>query len=280
MCDYMESKEKLSNVLRDTNDLYNYYVAYSGLSGMSFYDIITKIINNKKCLGSNDKGHIVYVRDEKDIKNNMKNISTTLSRYIRRVVGIDSSYISDSDLEMFQLAFNLRYNCNDNSLLSNISIVNGDKIVEGYRDSLIGSCMTGSRSYLVEFYAVNPDKVSLVLLDKAARALLWNTSEGKVLDKIYGPPFARCILRKWAEDKGYKLNEEIIRDRLKILINMKMTENKLVPYMDTFRVGMLLNDRTHVILSHVYNNINSLDNYKRENHIILNSECGGYSHYW
>lgn len=197
-------------------------------------------------ISQDDKNSVAYYKDVKKSNLDSKHrVKTTLGRYIRRRLSMSSSEISDQTLD--KLSAVVKRTILSKELDKEISILKGRDIVENYRNSKAGSCMTGSECDKVEIYALNPDKVSLVL-HGAARALLWKTDEGDfVLDRVYP---AQChsveILRKWAKSKGYILRKNA--DRVvdtgylvelsdKKIKSVTLNHRGVFPYMDTFVYG-------------------------------------------
>lgn len=95
-----------------------------------------------------------------------------------------------------------------------LEVVKGNDITRAYDDHNVGSCMSGKS--FVNFYALNPDKVSMVTLRDTktdqlrARALIWQFDDGtKGLDRIYPSDGGLHVgfLQNWA-----KSNDIIIRD--------------------------------------------------------------------
>ena len=186
---------------------------------------------------------------------------TTIGRYIRRQMKINSSLLSDEVLNSFSQEF-IRYlvSTQEVSLNKRIKYLSGSKITSHYSNAITNSCMTGEDSTYVELYGLNPDKVSLVVLDSFARALLWTCDDGtKVLDRIY-PSGSKevAILTQWAIDKGYvrRLNpdragyeeDEQLSDFSVRSITLKYAD--YFPYMDTFKFAKKISD-DEVIISNL-----------------------------
>jgi hypothetical protein len=114
--------------------------------------------------------------------------------------------------------------------------------------------MTGSSSIYTNFYAINPEKVGLLLFDNL-RALIWTTDEGKtVLDRIYPANHWRIEpLLKWSKSQGYvttryndkgydydyyEENNRHLTDRRSYTVTMKLFRDKdgelTFPHLDTF----------------------------------------------
>ncbi len=167
--------------------------------------------------------------------------SITFGRYVRRNLGISSLKLSDKELDELTIAVKKAIISID-SLGMRIEILKGKDIMRFYENEKSSSCMCGSSSAPTEFYALNPEKVSLVVLDNSVRALLWTCDAvDRILDRVY--PSA-CdgvhILREWATNKGYILRanpDQYIRNDK--LLDFKthfisMRHNNIFPYLDTF----------------------------------------------
>jgi hypothetical protein len=130
-----------------------------------------------------------------------------------------------------------------------IQELTGENITRAYKifsSTDAHSCMTGDCCQYTELYALNPDKVSLLVFEQV-RALLWKTDDGTVvLDRCY--PSGHCkiaILSEWAASKGYILRNNPDRlddcDTIKLSDNNKyeitLKKNKFFPYLDTFCYG-------------------------------------------
>jgi len=150
---------------------------------------------------------VSYTRNSEFKYNTEKRIRCPLGRYIMRNFGIEKNELKDYVLNSFvQKVWALIQ-----SSRINVIEVTGKKIIDHYNkfeNSSVHSCMTGDNSCFTELYALNKDKVSLLLFDEL-RALLWKTDQGvMVLDRIY--PSGHCKIetfRNWAKNKGYVLRK-------------------------------------------------------------------------
>jgi len=206
-----------------------------------FDDIIHHILN-----GISQKNNIVkkwYVRS-RDIKDKdysqayvkllsenileLKYIPTPQYAQIRKNYGASSLYkieqmklgsfitkfmgeFNKSEIEDFIYSFRGAYN--DLMSIDDFIIVKGEDIVKWYskKNSTINTCMSGKNSR-VRFYAMNPDKVRLlVLLDESkkcvGRCLLWKLDypKGKIFaDRIYYKKYSdeRRFMR-YIHEKGW-----------------------------------------------------------------------------
>jgi len=87
----------------------------------------------------------------------------------------------------------------------------GDDIVTAYHEEIGGhSCMTGPDCEKVEFYALNPDRVSLLVFRNRARSLVWVADCGTILlDRVYAPSVAdKDTIRRYAQGQGWTLRED------------------------------------------------------------------------
>jgi len=215
----------------------------------SIKEILKLIRANKEeflSISQEDKQLITYAKNEKDKYNTKTRIQTTFGRYVRRRLYMDESKISHETLDV--LTANIKNIIFESDLDQQIKVINGGDIIEQYRTSKAVSCMTGNECEKVELYALNPDKVSLVMHD-TARALLWKTNEDKfVLDRVYP---AQChsvkIIRQWATLKGYVLRtnpDKVINTGSKATLSdrkihsVTLKHRGIFPYMDTFSYGL------------------------------------------
>lgn len=187
-----------------------------------------------------DEEKVSYARSYKDRYDSKRRIKTTLSKYVRKQLKIDTKTISDHLLADITSEFNSRLNAN-----YFINVVSGSVITEYYQKSFGGqSCMTGNDSNKVELFAIN-DNIQLLTYDNGikARALLWTTDSGqKVLDRIY-PNSGKHIYRihGWCKknnivyrvSQGLPEGNVILSDNKKYSITLKY--DKYLPYLDTFR---------------------------------------------
>jgi len=149
-----------------------------------------------------DEKKITYATREEHVWCDEKRTRSTLGRYLRRRLGVESERLSDERLQQLsEFVFSVRYPVEDM-----IKIVSGKELISAYKRNAGGSsCMTGHDSELMTMLAENPDKCSILIFgDDIARALLWTADCGqKVLDRIY-PNYGGHIeaLVQWAHSKG------------------------------------------------------------------------------
>jgi len=164
---------------------------------------------------------------------------TSIGRYIRQKMGVQGLAVDDHVLE--QLGYHLVNQVVDLQSLP-IEVVSGEAITEAYAqgDTKWHSCMTGEQSYFTEFYALNPERISLIIYANKARALLWTTDEGiQVMDRIYPNAGAHIyLMKRWAAAKGYvyRINSGAPYTGLSdgLAYHVQAAVNKFVPYFDTF----------------------------------------------
>jgi len=213
--------------------------------------IINKIMEKLKedkdshylSVSQEDFNSVSYAKRKDDKFDNDKRIKTTFGRYVRRRMKIKEDKLSDatlSDLATFiSLAIGKKKNTDTETKkeTESVNILSGLDIVNFYRktDKTLHTCMTGARnSKSINFYAKNPNKVSLVVSkDEKSRALLWTADNGdKVLDKIYPKHgVGNKKIQIWASGKGFKKPNKTQR--------ITMNHNGWFPYIDSFVFGKL-----------------------------------------
>jgi hypothetical protein len=99
---------------------------------------------------------------------------------------------------------------------ADVELLSGDAIVEAYRNEIGGhSCMTDECCDLVTLYANISDRGGCRLAvvrhgDQTARALLWETDKGLLVDRIYPPrnsSVPSAMLESWALANRYWIKE-------------------------------------------------------------------------
>lgn len=169
---------------------------------------------------------------------------TSLFKEIKDVYDIDLGF-NNKDVERFYNFF-VAYQTNTHTEVLELK---GDEIIEGYKSenylfsksSLGGSCMTGKLDN-IKLYTLNPNIVSLLVIKTfgkiVGRCFIWNTNQGKVMDKRY-----TCF--DWVNSKFdtiLKKNNYICQSSLedfptckKIDIQLDNIDVDKYPYIDTFR---------------------------------------------
>lgn len=210
---------------------------------------------------SDDKSKISFVSDSQaqrkvsqgvDFKSIFnKNNKTTIGRIIKGIFADNNIKVTDKEVENFVNKFKAKWeskNLQENS----IKIVSGEDIRFWYlednycddtlnlgKGSLGKSCMKyeDCQSYF-DIYVNNPEKIKMVIfLDEEeklrARALLWETSEGPYLDRVYYTLDSEdLLLKEWTKKK---LNKEVSNiNTSKAKVQLKIKEYAEYPYMDTF----------------------------------------------
>lgn len=235
---------------------------YDYAPGDREYQIFSLIFDDKDGLYlslSDEFGKVTYAKSAEDKLNPKKRVKTSLRRFIRRQLNIDSSVCSDSWLD--------RFGC---KVLSNIpvdldtrvKVLRGNDIVTFYANTFIHSCMTGRDNRdKITFYSNNPDKVGLAVMDNFVRAFVWKTDEGiNIFDRVYpaGNIDAETLFRKWASSKGYLLrsNPSSVVPTYETVgiqgcsnplhVSMNFTLAKF-PYLDTFRFGKFVSASAVII---------------------------------
>lgn len=212
---------------------------------------------------------VSFSKNIKDKYSYPNRVQTTLGRYIRRQLRISPTKISDTLLDNFCKSV-FQYLVDIDELDKRIKILNGKDIEDFYRTTTSTSCMTGAKSKSVRLYCMNPDCVSLVVLDNYVRALLWTCPDGtKILDRIYPSGCGSVnILTEWAKKKGYvrrcrtdflgdfRFHEQLSDSSSRIF---KLKYDDSFPYMDTFKFLSKPNKRWNTVL--VSNNKDALPNY-------------------
>ncbi|MCK9369381.1 hypothetical protein M0R04_05545 [Candidatus Dojkabacteria bacterium] len=198
------------------NNIGNYYPTFSGekpSSTISYYPYERRKAEHKEGDESNPKFRI----------------ETTMGRFLSRqfkladwICGLFAA-VADTNMENAD---------------QNISIVSGKAIIQAYKQGFgKKTCMTGASARHTKLYAINPDKVGLLLYDgeSKARALVWKTDEGKIfLDKIYcgaaNQRAIRFLIKQFAFNRGWYVDGVHT-------ITLKCKGIRNFPYIDTFRWG-------------------------------------------
>ena len=177
--------------------------------------------------------------------NNQSRIRTTLGRYVRRQLGIGPDRLSDNGLAIITKAVFGILACGEGK----IETISGDDITKAYRDSIGGkSCMTGSNAdSRIGIYALNPDKVQMVIFDKMARALLWTCDDGtRVMDRIYPNDGGHVdVLHNWCKMHGiiYRVDNSLPSGTVRLsdgsIRKVTVIHDGSAPYLDTFHYGLI-----------------------------------------
>lgn len=189
---------------------------------------------------------ISYSRERQDRFIPHRRVITTLQKYLQSYNLITGILCATLDWWASKIWLHL---CDEVDISDNIKLLTATNITNHYKDchNVAYSCMTGPAAAKVSIYAINPEKVSLVVMG-SLRALLWTTDDGKkVLDRIY--PVGHWlvpILENWATKRGFitrstkkggyksivELNDNSIRS---VTLRKFFHNGKAVyPYADTF----------------------------------------------
>lgn len=231
----IEGRTRLISALENLNNKYYYLDDFDLIKK----DIIIPIKENRLndyLIACEDGEKVSFC---KGLDNINKRISISLGKYIRRNLKVD--YIYEAALDWFVKDIKIKLSSIED-IEKNIVFYTGQEIERFYQDidkkSKLHSCMTGEDAFKTRLYALNPDKVSLVVYNNVARALLWETDKGsKVLDRIYpdDESFNVFLLKHWANKKGY-LDYDSASDSSKhFYISLK--HDNIFPYFDTFYFG-------------------------------------------
>ena len=186
--------------------------------------------------------------------------SASVARVIRNILGDNGKEYLHSDVVFFfdkyKAAWTLYKYKLDGSKEIPIRVVSGDEIKFWYsedsycKDTLIGKGSLGKSCMRYDYcqdyfdiYTLNPKKCQLVIMTDMegnnevlrARALLWKTSLGYYLDRIYfTEPVEPILMEKWIMEK-YEVNKKMIypnMDRFDVKLDNIGSYNNF-PYMDT-----------------------------------------------
>lgn len=218
---------------------------------------------------------VSYARQPAHQFDSTRRVRTTLGKYIRRQLGIQPAQLKDDLLDalcgyVFQLVQN------EDADYDHFQFFSGEAITNAYRTGP-GSCMSGSCAHYTEFYAINPDKVQLMVYNRhltigeqdmfmKSRALLWTADDGRrMLDRIYisiggsrhnegdccgklgadDECVCRKIIRKY---RRWALRHNVInRKSLVDDFQITMRIEDYVPYVDTLLYGSFTDYDTIVI---------------------------------
>jgi hypothetical protein len=125
-----------------------------------------------------------------------------------------------------------------------ISVVSGNDLIKWYHEdryeknqgTLSNSCMRYDKCQ--EYFNIYTDNdVHMLILKNEAgkligRSLLWETNEGKYMDRIYGQDHIQILFKKWATDNEYELRYDL---GSKVSKTIKANLFGKFPYMDTFK---------------------------------------------
>lgn len=210
-----------------------------------------------------DKSKISYLTEDRMSQLDVSEYWSSSRRFAARpgaFIGKIFKDIPGKEVEKFS---NL-YRSHTNKVHFTFKVVDGFQIPQYYhinsyaaeKGTLGASCMKydSCQDYL-GIYTNNSDVVKmLVMLNTEGyllgRALLWNSPEHKIMDRIYTISDEELLFhfKKWATDNGYlykseqnwynTLNFENLstpKSEIKIDINIKLSDFRRYPYVDTFK---------------------------------------------
>ena len=226
-------------------------------------------------ISTESAGRIAYAITPDDKFRVSRRVKTRLGRYITRNFEeiVTHEDFNERALDMLVEKFTALA---AEDIENIFKIVKGDEVVNLYRDEFADdSCMTGSGAKYTRMYAANPDVVSMLCLDDGryrGRALLWDTDNGQVLDRIYpnsGPHIEKyelycakheidmrndnyCPCSSPSDEVLPQFNSVQTRKRKTYSVQVKVPNTDCIPYMDLFHFGAWLdgnrNDATHAEL--------------------------------
>ena len=233
------------------------------LSSKFNYDPIVIEVEKRKNFPAVEKeDKISFARDINDPFNLKKRVSTTVGRYVRRNLKIDVDKLPDTFLNKFLYVYLSALDVPSNK---DIKILKGKSITNFYKKTTIKSCMTGDNACQTELYALNPDKINLIVYKDRARALLWKCDKNRsVLDRIY-PVGTKDEVQivNWALNKGYFVSDinpnPDYNDFQDKDYTITVKANKYIPYMDTFMVLRAFKGKRLLKLGVINSDIEYLD---------------------
>lgn len=156
---------------------------------------------------------------------------------------------SAKDIEKFVNLYKA-HNSFSRNAFDYFKIVEGDEITKWYHSStyangsgtLNNSCMRLDKCQEYFDIYTNPDnKVKMLILTNGenkliGRCLLWETEQGKYMDRIYSNDYILNLFKKWAEDNEYKnTHYNGTQCSKQLTTKIKVDMNKQFPYLDSFR---------------------------------------------
>ena len=194
------------------------------------------------------------------------NNQTGIGRLTRSILTDNGIIIEDKDLETFVNRFKAAFDEKDRPQES-IRIVKGDDIKHWYledvycpdtksrgRGTLGKSCMRYEETQdFFEIYIKNPEVCSLVIKTNKdnqleARALLWKTTKGMYLDRVYFTNAHDVILvEKWVETLYPESLVTYNQGPSKMQVQLGDFNYKKYPYMDSFPY---YNTKSHILYNY------------------------------
>ena len=180
-----------------------------------------------------------------------KGNATSVGRIVKKTLTDNQFAVNDKMIEDFVNKFR-SYSSFDEKK-ETLKLISGEEVKNWYylkqysaeslegRGTLGNSCMRHSHCReFFDIYTKNPEQVKLLILTDdqnklKARALLWQTTEGTYLDRIYFTiDFEKEIFRQYAANNSINFGYDIKQIPRKILLTIK-GDYPLYPYMDTFK---------------------------------------------
>lgn len=236
------------------------------------YDRVCKDFDYFVAYSQDDPDKVSYAQNI-DILNPKTRIKTSFTRFLRRKMHIGNDMIGDQTLDNI----GREVICNVTDINDIIKIEPASKILDYYCDSWGGcSCMTGedNKKYL-DLYRCNPDKIQILIYNNQvrARALLWKTEQGYVLDRIYPNDGGHInIIHEYCEANNitYRCDNhlpdgyvELSDDKIHTIV-LNLPDDGNYPYLDTFQFGEIGNEL------HLSNDPDDIE-------CTFDSTCGNYT---
>ena len=258
----MHSRVKLIRALLGAQ---HYNELFTSSENETIAKITTDIRKDDKhhflALSAADTSSVTFAPKPEFMLNEKRRTPTTLRRYIRRELGISDSVLKDNALDQLGKIISRKL-VSDEYFKANLSIIQGKDIVDTYSRGECHSCMTGKNALKVGMYALNPDKIKMVVLNgppgqPASRALLWICDDGtKVLDRIYPPGNDNVeLLVEWAVRNKIAVRKapDQLMEHPELRGDLKkyatVNADTVFPYLDTFCFAQLAPDTKTMVCS-------------------------------
>lgn len=239
----MTDKDKICKQIKEVCINEKGYVSWICVRGHIYSDMAR--LQPQKPL-DNVPNYLSYIVSNKDQRMKMRT-----GKFLGKQLKLNNNYLSPKILEILAGKVNFAvFGKQDN-----MKFLTGNDIIDAYANHVgSGSCMTGSDSYKVGLYAMNPKQIQLMVLEcgmNSARALLFKLDNGSFyMDRIYSD--GRVLhdqMIDYAIKKGWyyrnpnscrpTFNSDCLSDTSEIQVSGLNWEDGKVPYMDTFSCGSL-----------------------------------------
>lgn len=236
-----KSKITIDYSYSDSYKILGKYPAYG--EWLNQYDVIhmENMVDGKQILNLQkyDEPSIITPIFEKVLPKQELKIGRFISKFT-------SSLIENKITELFVNNFKA-LNLFEKNINDYFSIVEGEDIKfwyskENYAQNcgiLNSSCMRLDECQDYFNIYMNNDVKMILLKDFSGkllgRALLWETTKGKYIDRIYGQEHTIKAFDKWAIANGYEINFNNRSNLNDLYVNININLNDKVPYLDTFR---------------------------------------------